>query len=166
MRSGSPVLSQLWQPPTGLAPRIEELARAYREEVGGILTPLVEAWHPLLPASPSEYAKMLELSTKMTLVGHACAAVAGYEFDARRRRVAILFGCCCFLADSFLDDFGPEAARSYLQRFSRLLSSGWFDIRTERERLFYLALSRLFAERDVLDPLLRQSILRLHAAQT
>src|SRR3954469_13385893 len=102
MRSGNPVLSQLWQPPTGLAPRIEELARAYREEVGGILTPLVEAWHPLLPASPSEYAKMLELSTKMTLVGHACAAVAGYEFDARRRRVAILFGCCCFLADSFL----------------------------------------------------------------
>ncbi len=130
------------------------------------MAPLAEAWHPMLPVSAGEYAKMLELSTKMTLVGHSCAALAGYEFDARRRRIAVLFGCCCFLADSFLDDFGPDAARSYLKRFSILLSSGWFDIRTERERLFYVALARLFAERDVLDPLLRQSILRLHAAQT
>jgi len=154
-----------WQPTPELAARIDALARAYRTEVRDTLAPLVAAWHPALSASATEYAKMLELSTKMTLVGHACTMLSGYEFDARRRRIAILFGCCCFLADSFLDDFGPAATRLYLQRFARLLSAGWFEIRTERERLFYVVLARLFAERDMLDPLLRQAILRLHAAQ-
>lgn len=154
-----------WQPAPDLPARLEALARAYRAEVRDTLAPLVEAWHPALAASGAEYAKMLEQSTKFTLVGHACTALAGYDFDARRRRIAILYGCGCFLADSFLDDFGPEAARSYLQRFTLLLSAGWFEIRTERERLFYVVLARLFAERDMLDPLLRQAILRLHAAQ-
>ncbi len=154
-----------WEPAPDLPARIESLARAYRAEVRNTLAPLVVAWHPALVASGAEYAKMLELSTKMTLVGHACTALTGQTFDARRRRIAILFGCCCFLADSFLDDFGAEATRSYLQRFTLLLSTGWFEIRNERERLFYVVLARLFAERDVLDPLLRQAILRLHAAQ-
>ena len=113
-----------WQPAPDLPTRIESLARGYRIEVRDTLAPLVEAWHPALAVSGTEYAKMLEQSTKFTLVGHACTALAGYEFDARRRRIAILFGCGCFLADSFLDDFGPEAARSYLQRFTRLLSAG------------------------------------------
>jgi|GEM_PF-1833137 len=156
-----------WQPPAGLPARIDALARAYRAEVRETLEPLVRLWHPALAAADAaaEYAKMLELSTKMTLVGHACTAVAGERFDARRRRMAILFGCCCFLADSFLDDFGPAATRAYLQRFSILLTTGWFEITNERERLFYVVLARIFAERDVLDPLLRQAILRLHAAQ-
>ena len=155
-----------WEPAPDLPARIELLARAYRAEVCDTLAPLVEAWHPALAASGTEYAKMLEQSAKFTLVGHACTALAGYDFDARRRRIAILYGCGCFLADSFLDDFGPEAARSYMQRFTLLLSAGWFDIRTERERLFYVVLARLFAERDMLDPLLRQAILRLHTAQS
>lgn len=154
-----------WTPPPGLLGRIDGLARAYRGEVRNTLAPLVETWHPELAASGAEYAKMLELSTKMTLVGHACAMVAGHDFDDRRRRIAILFGGCCFLADSFLDDFGADATRQYLERFALLLSTGWFDIQNERERLFYVVLARLFSERDMLDPLLRQAILRLHAAQ-
>src|SRR5262249_283165 len=112
-----------------------------------------------------EYAKMLEQSTKFTMVGHACTTLAGYEFDARRRRIAILYGCGCFLADSFVDDFGADASRSYLDRFRLLLDTGWFEITTERERLFYIVSARLFGERDVLDPLLRQSIVQLHDAQ-
>ena len=131
------------------------------------LAPLVLFWHPALatPGAQSEYAKMLELSTKMALVGHACTVVAGQEFDKRRLRMAILFGCCCFLADSFLDDFGLETTRIYLQRFRRLLATGWFEITNERERLFYVVVARLFAERDVLDPLVRQAIIRLQSAQ-
>lgn len=165
MRTARAASGWPWQPTPEIAARIDALARVYRAEVRDTLAPLVAAWHPALPESAAEYAKMLELSTKMTLVGHACAVLAGYEFDARRRRIAILFGCCCFLADSFLDDFGPAATRVYLQRFSLLLSAGWFEVRTEREQLFYIVLARLFAERDMLDPLLRQAILRLHAAQ-
>jgi len=155
-----------WQPEPQLPARIDALARAYRTEVRDLLAPLVETWHPALAASGTEYAKMLEQSTKFALVGHACTALAGYDFDARRRRIAILYGCGCFLADSFLDDFGPEVARSYMQRFTLLLAAGWFEIRTERERLFYVVLARLFAERDMMDPLLRQAILLLHTAQS
>jgi len=154
-----------WHPAPDIPARIESLARAYRAEVRDTLAPLVAAWHPALAASATEYAKMIEQSTKMTLVGHACTTLAGHDFDARRRRIAILYGCGCFLADSFIDDFGPDAARSYVQRFTLLLSAGWFEIHTERERLFYVVLAHLFAERDMLDPLLRQAILRLHAAQ-
>jgi hypothetical protein len=146
--------------------RIKALARTYRSEVRDTIAPLIAAWYPALATSHNEYAKMIEQSTKFTLVGHACTALAGCEFDARRRRIAILYGCGCFLADSFLDDFGPDAARSYLQRFNLLLSSGWFETHTERERMFYAVLVRLFSERDMLDPLLRQAIVRLHRAQS
>jgi hypothetical protein len=150
----------------GSAARVEALARHYRGEVKKILEPLVMAYHPaLVSAGAQEYAKMLELSTKMALVGHACTEIAGEEFDARRQRVAVLFGGCCFLADSFLDDFGAEATREYRRRFEVLLAVGWFDIRTERERLFYVIVAWLFVERDVLDPVLRQAIVSLHAAQ-
>lgn len=145
--------------------RVEGLARHYRGEVKKTLEPLVMAYYPALAAGGQEYAKLLELSTKMTLVGQACTEIAGESFDARRQRVAILFGCCCFLADSFLDDFGSAATREYLQRFDLLLNVGWFEIRTERERLFYVVVALLFVERDVLEPLLRQAIVRLHAAQ-
>ena len=154
-----------FRPDPDAARRVEGLARHYRGEVKNTIEPLVMAYYPALAAGGQEYAKLLELSTKMTLVGHACTEIAGESFDARRQRVAILFGCCCFLADSFLDDFGSAATREYLRRFDLLLSVGWFEIRTERERLFYVIVALLFVERDVLEPLLRQAIVRLHAAQ-
>ena len=34
------------------------------------------------------------------------------------------FGGCCFLADSFIDDFGPDATREYLERIELLLTTG------------------------------------------
>jgi len=146
--------------------RLSRLAERYRAEVKEVLGPLVAAYYPALAAAEGpEYRKMLELSAKMALVGHACTEIAGETFDAGRRRLAILFGGCCFLADSFLDDFGEEAARAYLARFERLLASGWFEIRTPRERLFYVTVALMFTERDVLAPLLRQAILALHGAQ-
>jgi hypothetical protein len=99
------------------------------------------------------------------LVGHACTEIGDYPYDERRQRITCLYGCCCFLADSFLDDFGEEATRSYLKRLELLFTSGWFEVETERETLFYIVLSRLFAERDILEPTLRQAILRLFEAQ-
>lgn len=155
-----------WKPDAQTAERIDALAREYRTVVRQTLEPLVTQYYPvLLTSGAAEYRKMLELSTKMTLVGHACTNVAGYEFDDRRRRIAALFGGGCFLADSFLDDFGPEATRSYLRRFAMLLNQGWFEVQNDRERLFYVTLARLFSERDVLDPVVRQSICRLQLAQ-
>src|SRR5215469_12865324 len=86
-------LSRLpWQPPPELSARIDDLAQAYRAQVRDTLAPLVATWYPALEASGAEYAKMLELSTKMTLVGRACTEVAGEVFDGRRRRIATLFG--------------------------------------------------------------------------
>ncbi len=146
--------------------RVDELIRIYRDSARDTLEPLVRQYYPSLLKNPNnEYRKMIELSTKMTLVGHACTEIAGYDYDARRRTIGGLFGGCCFLADSFLDDFGPEATREYLKRFELLLTKGWFEINTPREKLFYIILTRLFAERDVLDPTLRQAILRLYEAQ-
>lgn len=155
-----------WRPTPETADRLDSLVRAHRLMVRDELAPLIAAHYPALPdAAPGEYRKMLELSAKMTLVGHACTEIAGFDFDSARQGTAALFGACCFLADSFLDDFGIDATRDYLTRFERLLETGWFDIRTERERLFYVVAARLFARRDVLDPLLRQAILQLHTAQ-
>ena len=108
---------------------------------------------------------MLELSTKMTLVGHAASEISGYRYDERRRTIGSLFGCCCFLADSFIDDFGPESSQEYVERLGLMLTAGWFDVRTDRERLFYVIVARLFAQRDVLDPMLRQAIMLLFDAQ-
>jgi hypothetical protein len=142
------------------------LIAEYRTHVGECLEPLVRMHYPeMLRSSREEYRKMAELSTKMTLVGHACAETVGYRFDARRQRIATLFGGCCFLADSFLDDFGDEATRKYLQRFETLLTTGWFSVRTSREKLFYVVVARLFAEQDIMRPMVRQSILLLFEAQ-
>jgi hypothetical protein len=157
---------QLWQPDPVQIERVDELIRGYRREVVSGLEPSVRAHYPELLDDPAgEYRKMLELSTKMTLVGHACCEIAGYPYDERRRLNGTLFGCCCFLADSFIDDFGPDATREYLERIELLLTTGWFDVRTPREELFYAIVSRLFAARDVLDPILRQAILLLFEAQ-
>jgi hypothetical protein len=146
--------------------RVDQLIRGYRPEARATLEPLVETQYPALGVNrANEYRKMVELSTKMTLVGHAATESLGYEFDARRRRIASLFGGCCFLADSFIDDFGEEAAYDYLDRFEVLLTRGWFHPRTNRERLFYTIITRLFLERDVLRPILRQALLQLYEAQ-
>ena len=155
-----------WQPSRHVMARVDSLIPRYRRRVVATLEPLVRAHYPaLLEKSGSEYRKMLELSTKMTLVGHASAESAGARYDRARSRIATLFGACCFLADSFLDDFGDNAAREYLERFELLLTRGWFEVRTERERLFYVIVARLFAARDVLEPTLRQAILLLYEAQ-
>jgi hypothetical protein len=101
----------------------------------------------------------------MTLVGHAACEIAGYPYNERRQTIGTLFGGCCFLADSFVDDFGPDATQEYLERIRILLGTGWFDVRTAREQLFYAIVGRLFAARDVLDPILRQAIMLLFDAQ-
>src|SRR5262245_40990212 len=110
-----------WQPSPPTMRRVDALIQSYRKRVVGTLQPLVESYYPELLSNPdNEYRKMVELSTKMTLVGHASTESAGHSYDARRRTIASLFGGCCFLADSFIDDFGEEAARDYLQRFEVL----------------------------------------------
>lgn len=167
-RSAMPGLASLggapWQPEAGAFERLDVLIRQYRRDAATCLEGPVRAHYPELLETP-EYGKMLELSTKMTLVGHAACEIAGYPYDERRRTIGTLFGCCCFLADSFVDDFGPAATQEYLERIGRLLTTGWFEVRTERERLFFAVVGRLFARRDVLDPILRQAIMLLYDAQ-
>ncbi|MGP0592088.1 hypothetical protein ACTRXD_06030 [Nitrospira sp. T9] len=145
---------------------LDQLFSFYRKQVVISLKPLVLEYYPdLFNQRQDEYRKMMELSAKMTVVGHACAEIAGFPYDARRQMIGSLFGGCCFLADSFIDDFGLDVANSYIDRMDDLLTKGWFEIQTDREKLFYVIIARLFAERDVLDPLLRQAILLLFQAQ-
>jgi len=146
---------------------LDALIRRHRSRVERTLRPLIRRYCPgmLTAADGLEYRKLIELSSKMAMVGRACTLIAGYPFDARRLRIGSLFGACCFLGDSFLDDFGEAAALEYLQRCELLLTKGWFEIRDNRERLFYVILGRLFAERDVLDPILRQAIFSLFLSQ-
>lgn len=146
--------------------QIDRLFEDYRQAASACLEPLVVSYYPeLYHDRQDECRKMMELSAKMTVVGHACSEICGYRYDARRQRIGSLFGGCCFLADSFIDDFGNDAAGDYLERFELLLTTGWFEIRSPREKLFYVIISRLFAERDVLNPFLRQAILLLLNAQ-
>jgi hypothetical protein len=160
------VSSSTWDPGPSAHARVDRLIRQYRQIVVSHLAPLVRAHHPAMLASGTdEYRKMLELSAKMNVVGHACTEILGQEYDDRRQRIGSLFGACCFLADSFIDDFGEQATREYLERLDLLLAEGWFDLRTDRERLFFAILSRLFAERDIFHPTVRQAILQLYAAQ-
>lgn len=158
-------VSHLWEPDSGLLRDIESMARDYRRRAEEHLKPIVSSYYPALLDGGGEYRKMIELSTKMTMVGHACTEIGGYRFDERRRRMSALFGACCFIGDSFIDDFGDDAAREYIERYELLLTKGWFDIRNDRERLFFVILTRLFGERDVLDPMLRQAIFSLFLAQ-
>lgn len=145
---------------------IELLAKSYRKKVESYLRPLILSYYPqLIKKDDNEYRKMIELSTKMSIVGKACTEIAGQEFSARHQLISALYGGSCFLADSFIDDFGNKTAKEYLQRFELLLTKGWFDIKSEREQLLYIFLSRLFAERDVFDPMLRQAIFSLFVAQ-
>src|SRR5882672_10954577 len=112
-----------WQPPAAARERVDSLMPVYRGFVTATLEPIVRAYYPaLLDNTGNEYRKMVELSTKMMLVGHACTEIADYPYDERRQRIACLFGCCCFLADSFIDDFGDEATRRYLKRLEQLFT--------------------------------------------
>ncbi|HUO97656.1 MAG TPA: hypothetical protein VMU01_03265 [Rhizomicrobium sp.] len=155
-----------WDPGPAARARTDRLIQVYRKSVAAHLEPLVRAYNPsMLEGAQTEYRKMLELSAKMNLVGHACTEIFGHAYDARRLKIGTLFGACCFLADSFIDDFGEAAAREYLERIELLLTEGWFDLKTDRERLFFVILSRLFAERDLMHPTVRQAILKLYAAQ-
>lgn len=158
--------AQDWDPGPFARARVDQLIQRYRKSVSSHLEPIVQTYDlEMLTARPGEYRKMLELSAKMNVVGHACTEIFGSEYDERRQRIGSLFGACCFLADSFIDDFGEEATREYLERLEILLTEGWFDLRTDRERLFFAIISRLFAERDLMHPTVRQAILQLYAAQ-
>ncbi len=155
-----------WLPNDETLAHVDELISRYRRVATECLEPLVLAYYPALIDSPnSEYRKMLELTAKMAVVGHACTEIAGYRYDSRCQHIASLFGGCCFLADSFIDDFGDQATEEYIERFELLLTKGWFSVRNEREKLFYLIISRLFAQRDVFNPTLRQAIMLLFQAQ-
>jgi hypothetical protein len=160
------VSTTAWDPGSSARERVDRLIQRYRKTVGKHLAPLVRTYNPsMLTEAGDEYRKMLELSAKMNVVGHACTEIFGHAYDVRRQRIGSLFGACCFLADSFIDDFGEPAARDYLERLEVLLTEGWFDLRTDRERLFFVILSRLFAERDILHPTVRQTIMQLYGAQ-
>jgi hypothetical protein len=155
-----------WRPTPGLEARVAELARSYRALAAEELGRLTAAHFPeLQQQGGAEFRKMVELSAKMAMVGHACSEVAGYAFTAERRTLSTMYGGCCFLADSFLDDYGETVAADYLDRFERLLTRGWFDVRNDRERLFYVVTTRLFTGRNVLEGMLRQAIFALFLAQ-
>jgi len=155
-----------WQPSALARERVGSLIALYRDKAREILYPLVLAHYPAMLANDGiEYRKMIELSTKMMVVGNACTEILGHDYDERRQMIGGLFGGCCFLADSFLDDFGEEVAQSYVARFGEFLSTGWFELKTDRERLFYVIIARLFVERDILHPIARQAIVLLHRAQ-
>jgi hypothetical protein len=89
---------------------LNALFKRYRAGVGAYLEPIVREYNPfMLEGGQDEYRKMLELSAKMNVVGHACTEIGGFGYDERRHMIGSLFGACCFLADSFIDDFGEEA---------------------------------------------------------
>jgi hypothetical protein len=155
-----------WQPTAAAYDRVAALITRYRARAREILYPLVMAHYPaMLGGDGAEYRKMLELCTKMMVVGHACTEILDHDYDERRQTVAGLYGACCFVADSFLDDFGDDAAEHYVARFGELLATGWFELTSDRERLFYAVVARLFAERDILEPVARQAVALLHRAQ-
>lgn len=157
----------VWQPPEAIASEIDGLMKRYRASADENLRPLFARYCSSLRnvTEGTEYRKLIELTAKMQMVGHACTEIAGFRFDRRRRRISSLFGACCFLGDNFLDDYGEAASREYIQRFELFLAKGWFDIRDDRERAFYIVLSRLFSERDILQPMLRQGLCALFQAQ-
>jgi hypothetical protein len=150
-----------------IAAEVDACLKRYRASAEESLRPLVVRYCPFLhsEAGGAEYRKLIELSAKMQMVGHACTEIGGFEFDKRRQHLSCLFAVCCFLGDSFLDDYGEDASREYVRRFELLLTRGWFDIRTDRERAFYVTLARLFAVRDVFHPMLRQALWSLFLVQ-
>jgi hypothetical protein len=155
-----------WKPSPAIEKEIDKLINDLRRVVQQESDPLIAEYCPMLHQPDTmEYRKLVELTTKMTIVGRACCEVAGFPFDERRRSLSILYGVCCFLADSFIDDYGEAVAQDYLNRFEILLTRGWFEVKSDREKLFYIALSRMTMLRDIMDPMLRQAIFALYEAQ-
>src|ERR1035438_9744275 len=110
-----------WRVKRSLEDKIEQLLSRYRELAAEELGRLTRAYYPaLIERGDNEYRKMVELSAKMTMVGHACSETAGFPFDRNRQVLSALYGGCCFLADSFLDDYGETVAADYLARFEVL----------------------------------------------
>jgi len=109
----------MWQPQEAIASEIDALMKRYRASADENLRPLFDRYCSSLRTAieATEYRKLIELSAKMQMVGHACTEIAGYCFDQRRQRISSLFGACCFLGDNFLDDYGEAASREYIQRF-------------------------------------------------
>lgn len=138
-----------------------------RQEADDVLRPLAATYYPFMVENDdgSEFRKMRELSTKMMLVGQACAEITGYKFSEKLIMLSALFGGCCFLGDSFIDDYNEEETRNYIQRLERLLTEGWFEINNDREKLFYVIVTRLFSECDVFEGKTRQAIFGQFLAQ-
>lgn len=157
----------MWRPTRANETELDALIGAYRELARSHLRPLVDRYCDSLvdTAGGAEYRKLIELSTKMQIVGRAWTEIAGYPFDDRRERIASLFGACCYFGDSFLDDFGEAASRDYIERFEVFLTRGWFEVRNDLERAFYVVVTRLFRERDVFRPMLRQAMWSLYEVQ-
>ncbi|MDD5674494.1 MAG: hypothetical protein PHC61_10035, partial [Chitinivibrionales bacterium] len=155
-----------WQPAPEALGNVDKLIKFYQRQADRELQTLVREHCPLIMENNNnEYQKMLALTTKMALVGHACSEVAGFRFNARRQTISMLYGGCCFLADSFIDDYGERRAAEYIERFEIMLTKGWFDIRNDREKLFYVLLARIFALGNVLEPLARQAVFAVFLAQ-
>ena len=121
-----------WQPDSAQIERVDELIRGYRREVVTGLEPSVRAHYPELLEDPGdEYRKMLELSTKMTLVGHACCEIAGYPLrraaatEREPRSAAAAFSPTASSTTS-----ARTRPASTSQRIELLLTTGWFDVRT------------------------------------
>lgn len=89
----------------------------------------------------------------------------GVEFTGHRQLISALYGGCCFLADSFIDDYGEAIALQYVCRFERLITTGWFEVKNDREQLFWVIISRIFGLCNIFDPMLRQAIFSLFLAQ-
>jgi hypothetical protein len=157
----------MWRPDEAINSEIDVLLESYRASAKKNLRSIVDKYCCSLvtAGAGAEYRKLIELSAKMQMVGHAWTEIAGFPFDLRRQKISSFFGACCFLGDSFLDDYGKAASREYIQRFEVFLRKGWFDIRNDKERVFYIVLCRLFSERDILQPMLRQAICSLFQVQ-
>src|SRR5258705_5258759 len=126
----------MWEPAHAMTAELDSVAKQSRLSVTKYLGPLVNRYYPEYRSVDGgrEFRKLIELSTKMQLVGRAWTDIAGFQFDERRERISALFGACCHVGDGFLDDFGPAASLDYMRRFAVFLTKGWFDIRNAPER--------------------------------
>jgi len=146
---------------------IDVYLKMLRQKADEVLRPLAETYYPLMIEydNADEFKKMRELSTKMMLVGKACAEISDYEFNDKLIMLSALFGGCCFLGDSFIDDYDEEDTLDYIYRLERFLTKGWFEIKDDREKLFYVIVTRIFTECNVFEERTRQAIFGQFLAQ-
>ena len=80
-----------WDPGPRAQERLNALFKRYRTGVGDCLEPIVRQYNPMmLEGGAGRESKMLELSAKMNVVGHACAEIGGFEYDERRQMIGSL----------------------------------------------------------------------------